>query len=110
MESNKEIIKEMKEKINKKYHDFKEKFLNGHESYCEEMALMRCFSNFLDYIEEDYEGSQNIDFYILKENIERFVDDFLDIFWNSDLGNSYEDIQKILNELINEYHNIESEV
>lgn len=69
------------------------------------MALMYNFRNYCQYIQDkDTELSlTDEELKILVDNIDRFIDDFLDIFWNSDLGNSYYDIKNVLDELLEEY-------
>ena len=63
------------------------------------------FRNYCQYIQDkDTELSlTDEELKILVDNIDRFIDDFLDIFWNSDLGNSYYDIKNVLDELLEEY-------
>lgn len=104
------IIILIKSKIKNKYDIFKERFLGGFESYCDEMALMYAFTNYLDYITQrdeniDLNLELNIDLNVILDKIDEFVDDFLEIYWNSDLGNSYDDIEKMLQELVREYKN-----
>lgn len=100
------LIEKIREVVEICYEKFKDRLINGGiEDYCDEMALMYSFRKYLIYIEnEDNELSLNdSELQIIVKNIISFTDDFLDIYWNSDLGNSYYDIKKILDELLEEY-------
>lgn len=100
-----ELIENIRNKIQNAFEDYKERVINGEEDYCDEMALMYSFRKYLQYIQtETNELSLTDDeLKVFVDNIERFIDDFLDIYWNSDLGNSYYDIKKVLDELLEEY-------
>lgn len=101
-----ELIEKIRGKVQNAFEDYKEKVVcYEQEDYCDEMALMYSFRKYLQYIQtETNELSLTDDeLKVFVDNIERFIDDFLDIYWNSDLGNSYYDIKKVLDELLEEY-------
>ena len=83
------------------------------------LALANGVQNYIDMVEEDTLSSypitiekSTVDMTSMMEAMmgeneddidNNFVDDFLEIYWNSDYGNSYYDIKKVLDELIREY-------
>lgn len=101
-----ELIRKIRSEVQNAFKDYKEKVINlEDEDYCDEMALMYSFRKYLQYIEHNKEELSFADdeLKVFVSHIERFIDDFLDIYWNSDLGNSYYDIKKVLDELLEEY-------
>ena len=98
-----ELIEKIYNEIDKFYQDFKEKVINnGEEDYCEEMALMYDFKKYLRYIQDEERDYNNEQLEFIVDNIYLFIDTFLEMFWNSDLGNSYQDIKSLITESIEE--------
>lgn len=100
----KELISKIYEVVDKKFDYFRTKVVDDFmEDYCEEMALMYNFRKYLQYIEvEDRDFSNEELEYIIKRGLYVFIDTFMEMFWNSDLGNSYTDIKAIMKESIKE--------
>ncbi len=100
----KELISKIYEVVNKQFNEYKEKVVvDDMEDYCEEMALMYNLRKYLQYIEiEDRDFSNEELEYIIKQGLNLFIDTFMEIFWNSDLGNNYADIKAIMKESIEE--------
>lgn len=100
----KELISKIYEVVNKQFNEYKEKVVvDDMEDYCEEMALMYNLRKYLQYIEiEDRDFSNEELEYIIKQGLDLFIDTFMEIFWNSDLGNNYADIKAIMKESIEE--------
>lgn len=102
------LIERIRKFVDIYYEKFKDNVVNNNmEDYCDEMALMYNFRKYLQYITDNEDEISNKDLEILIENEDdidnNFVDNFLEIYWNSDYGNSYYDIKKVLDELIREY-------
>lgn len=100
----KELISKIYEVVNKQFNEYKEKVIvDDMEDYCEEMALMYSFRKYLQYISEDSKDFSDRELeYIIKIGLDNFMDIFMEIFWNSDFGNSYMDIKAIIKESIKE--------
>lgn len=100
----KELISKVYEVVNKQFNEYKEKVVvDDMEDYCEEMALMYNLRKYLQYIEiEDRDFSNEELEYIIRQGLDLFIDTFMEIFWNSDLGNNYADIKAIMKESIEE--------
>lgn len=100
----KELISKIYEVVNKQFNEYKEKVVvDDMEDYCEEMALMYNLRKYLQYIEiEDRDFSNEELEYIIRQGLDLFIDTFMEIFWNSDLGNNYADIKAIMKESIEE--------
>lgn len=103
----KELISKIYEVVNKQFNEYKEKVVvDDMEDYCEEMALMYNFRKYLQYIEvEDRDFSNEELRYIIKQGLDLFIDTFMEMFWNSDLGNNYADIRTLIEESIKEIFN-----
>ena len=103
----KELINKIYEVVNKQFNEYKEKVVvNDMEDYCEEMALMYNLKKYLQYIETEEKDFTNAELQkIIDNNIDVFINTFMEIFWNSDLGNSYIDIKSIMEESIKEISN-----
>lgn len=103
----KELINKIYEVVNKQFNEYKEKVVvNDMEDYCEEMALMYNLKKYLQYIETEEKDFTNAELQkIIDNNIDIFINTFMEIFWNSDLGNSYIDIKSIMEESIKEISN-----
>lgn len=100
----KELISKIYKVVNKQFNEYKEKVIvKDMEDYCEEMALMYDFKKYLQYIETEEKDFTNAELQQITDNdLDIFINTFMDIFWNSDLGNSYTDIKSIMKESIKE--------
>lgn len=100
----KELINKIYEVVNKQFNEYKEKVVvEDMEDYCEEMALMYDFKKYLQYIETKEKDFSNTELQqIIDNDLDIFINTFIEIFWNSDLGNSYTDIKSIMKESIKE--------
>lgn len=100
----KELISKIYEVVNKQFNEYKEKVIvEDMEDYCEEMALMYDFKKYLQYIETEEKDFTNAELQQITDNdLDIFINIFMEIFWNSDLGNSYTDIKSIMKESIKE--------
>ena len=100
----KELINNIYAVVNKQFNEYKEKVVvEDMEDYCEEMALMYDFKKYLQYIETEEKDFTNAELQqITDNNLDIFINTFMEIFWNSDLGNSYTDIKSIMKESIKE--------
>ena len=100
----KELISKIYEVVNKQFNEYKEKVIvDDMEDYCEEMALMYDFKKYLQYIETEEKDFTNAELQQITDNdLDIFINTFMEIFWNSDLGNSYTDIKLIMKESIKE--------
>lgn len=98
----KDLISKIYEVVDKSFNEFKNQIIKN-DSYCEEMALMYNFKKYLQYIGEDNKDFSDRELeYIIKIGLDNFMDIFMEIFWNSDFGNSYMDIKAIIKESIKE--------
>ena len=103
----KKMIEKIRGEVNNAFDNFTYFVVNEKElDYCDEMSLMYSFKKYLQYIEEKTDEITNEDLQVIVDNINNFRDDFLEIYWNSDLGNSYCDIKSILAELVLEYREV----
>lgn len=66
------------------------------------MALMYSFRKYLQYIHNEERDFSNEQLEFIVKNIHLFTDTFMEMFWNSDLGNSYQDIKSLIEESIAE--------
>lgn len=100
----KELISKIYKVVNKQFNEYKEKVIvDDMEDYCEEMALMYDFKKYLQYIETEEKDFTNAELQQITDNdLDIFINTFMEIFWNSDLGNSYTDIKSIMKESIKE--------
>ena len=100
----KELINNIYAVVNKQFNEYKEKVVvEDMEDYCEEMALMYDFKKYLQYIETEEKDFTNAELQQITDNdLDIFINTFMEIFWNSDLGNSYTDIKSIMKESIRE--------
>ena len=100
----KELINNIYAVVNKQFNEYKEKVVvEDMEDYCEEMALMYDFKKYLQYIETEEKDFTNAELQQITDNdLDIFINTFMEIFWNSDLGNSYTDIKLIMKESIKE--------
>lgn len=100
----KELISKIYKVVNKQFNEYKEKVIvDDMEDYCEEMALMYDFKKYLQYIETVEKDFTNAELQqIIDNDLDIFMNTFMEIFWNSDLGNSYTDIKSIMKESIKE--------
>lgn len=100
----KELISKIYKVVNKQFNEYKEKVIvEDMEDYCEEMALMYDFKKYLQYIETEEKDFTNAELQQITDNdLDIFINTFMEIFWNSDLGNSYTDIKSIMKESIKE--------
>lgn len=103
----KELFSKFYEVVNKKFDEFKTKLIDYCiDDYCEEMALMYNFKKYLQYIEEENRDFSNTELkYVIEQGLDLFIDTFMEMFWNSDLGNSYADIKTLMEESIKEIFN-----
>ena len=98
-----ELIEKIYNEIDKLYQDFKEKVISEEqEDYCDEMALMYSFKKYLRYIQSEEKDFDDEQLKFIVKNIYLFTDTFMEMFWNSDLGNSYYDIKSLIAESIEE--------
>lgn len=106
----KEMLKLIEERVKNAFDNFTYFVVNQQElDYCEEMALMYDFKKYIQYIADNEEEITNKDLEIILKNTDNgrtFIDEFLDIFYNSDLGNSYYDIKAIIKEIVDMYSNV----
>ena len=103
IEADRKMIEKIYNEIDKLYQDFKEKVIcEEQEDYCDEMALMYSFKKYLQYIHNEERDFSNEQLEFIVKNIDLFTDTFMEMFWNSDLGNSYYDIKSIIEESITE--------
>lgn len=100
----KELISKIYKVVNKQFNEYKEKVIvEDMEDYCEEMALMYDFKKYLQYIETEEKDFTNAELQQITDNdLDIFINTFMEIFWNSDLGNSYTDIKSLMKESIKE--------
>lgn len=100
----KELINNIYAVVNKQFNEYREKVVvEDMEDYCEEMALMYDFKKYLQYIETEEKDFTNAELQQITDNdLDIFINTFMEIFWNSDLGNSYTDIKSIMKESIKE--------
>lgn len=100
----KELISKIYKVVNKQFNEYKEKVIvEDMEDYCEEMALMYDFKKYLQYIGTEEKDFTNAELQQITDNdLDIFINTFMEIFWNSDLGNSYTDIKSIMKESIKE--------
>lgn len=100
----KELISKIYKVVNKQFNEYKEKVIvEDMEDYCEEMSLMYDFKKYLQYIETEEKDFTNAELKQITDNdLDIFINTFMEIFWNSDLGNSYTDIKSIMKESIKE--------
>ena len=100
----KELINNIYAVVNKQFNEYKEKVVvEDMEDYCEEMALMYDFKKYLQYIETEEKDFTNAELQQITDNdLDISINTFMEIFWNSDLGNSYTDIKSIMKESIKE--------
>lgn len=100
----KKLINNIYAVVNKQFNEYKEKVVvEDMEDYCEEMALMYDFKKYLQYIETEEKDFTNAELQQITDNdLDIFINTFMEIFWNSDLGNSYTDIKSIMKESIKE--------
>ena len=97
------LIEKIYNEIDKLYQGFKEKVIyEEQEDYCDEMALMYSFRKYLQYIRNEERDFSNEQLEFIVKNICLFTDTFMEMFWNSDLGNSYYDIKSLIEESIAE--------
>ena len=97
------LIEKIYNEIDKLYQGFKEKVIcEEQEDYCDEMALMYSFRKYLQYIRNEERDFSNEQLEFIVKNIHLFTDTFMEMFWNSDLGNSYYDIKSLIEESIAE--------
>ena len=66
------------------------------------MALFYDFKKYLQYIQNEEKDFNNKQLEFIVKNIDLFTDTFMEMFWNSDLGNSYYDIKSLIEESITE--------
>lgn len=100
----KELISKIYKVVNKQFNEYKEKVVvEDMEDYCEEMALMYDFKKYLQCIETEEKDFSNTELQqIIDNDLDIFINTFMEMFWNSDLGNSYTDIKSIMKESIKE--------
>ena len=100
----KELINNIYTVVNKQFNEYKEKVVvEDMEDYCEEMALMYHCKKYLQDIETEEKDFTNAELQqIIDNDLDMFINTFMEIFWNSDLGNSYTDIKSIMKESIKE--------
>ena len=100
----KELISKIYKVVNKQFNEYKEKVVvEDMEDYCEDMALMYDFKKYLQCIETEEKDFSNTELQqIIDNDLDIFINTFMEMFWNSDLGNSYTDIKSIMKESIKE--------
>ena len=99
----KEILNDLYNAVESKFEEFKEKVVdNNMEDYCDEMALMYAFRKFIQFLENDKMLTDEELQEINKYGSVDFIENFMEVFWGSQLGNSYEDIAKLIRETLKE--------
>lgn len=100
----KKLINKIYVIVDKKFNEFKTRVVDyAMDDYCEEMALMYNFRKYLLYIETEEKYFSNTELQqIIDNDLDVFINTFMEMFWNSDLGNSYTDIKSIMKESIKE--------
>lgn len=102
-----ELINNIIQEVKKYYNKVKNLFLEEkRDSLVSEMSLILELSRYLDNQKTNCRYSLN-ELELIFKNGRGFIDEFTSIYYNSDLGNSYEDIQKIIDEYIREFEEVE---
>lgn len=102
-----ELISNIIQEIKKYYNKVKNLFLEEkRDNLVSEMSLILELSRYLENQKTNCKYSLS-ELELIFKNGRGFIDEFTSIYYNSDLGNSYEDIQKIIEEYIREYEEVE---
>ena len=97
------IIDTIKDEVNKKYEKLKNTlFETKRENLICEVSLLQEIERFLDNEKTDINIELN-DLKIVQDNLDYLVDELVAIYYNSELGNSYKDIEYMFREFIREF-------
>ena len=103
------IINELIRLVNEEFQKQKQEFIETQkDNMIAELSLLQEIMRYLD--NEKTKNNISIgDWRIVNNDIGYFVDEVVAIYYNSDLGNSYEDIELIIKEFIREFKEVEEE-
>lgn len=97
------IIDTIKDEVNKKYEKLKNTlFETKRENLICEVSLLQEIQKFLDNEITDI-NIELADLKIVQKNLDYLVDEIVAIYYNSELGNSYKDIEYMFREFIREF-------
>ena len=103
------IINELIRLVNEEFQKQKKEFIETqNDIMIAELSLLQETMRYLD--NEKTKNNISIgDWRVVNKDIGYFVDEIVAIYYNSDLGNSYEDIELIIKEFIREFKEVEEE-
>ena len=103
------IINELIRLVNEEFQKQKKEFIETqNDIMIAELSLLQETMRYLD--NEKTKNNISIgDWRVVNKDISYFVDEIVAIYYNSDLGNSYEDIELIIKEFIREFKEVEEE-
>ena len=98
-----DTINQIQEEVHKKYEKTKNKiFETKKENLFCEVSLLQEVEKFLD--NEKNTLMLNIDYLkVIMKNLDCFVDEILSIYYNSDFGNSYKDIEEMIKIFVEDF-------
>lgn len=98
-----DTINQIQEEVHKKYEKTKNKiFETKKENLFCEVSLLQEVEKFLD--NEKNTLMLNIDYLkVMMKNLDCFVDEILSIYYNSDFGNSYKDIEEMIKIFVEDF-------
>lgn len=97
------VIDIIKKEVNNKYEKLKDTlFETRRENLICEVSLLQEIEKFLDNEKTDI-SIELADLKIIQKNLDYLVDEIVAIYYNSELGNSYKDIEYMFREFIREF-------
>lgn len=97
------VIDIIKKEVNNKYEKLKDTlFETRRENLICEVSLLQEIEKFLDNEKTDI-SIELADLKIIQKNLDCLVDEIVAIYYNSELGNSYKDIEYMFREFIREF-------
>ena len=97
------VIDTIKKEVNNQYEKLKNTlFETKRENLICEVSLLQEIERFLDNEKTDINIELN-DLKIVQDNLDYLVDELVAIYYNSELGNSYKDIEYMFREFIREF-------
>lgn len=97
------VIDIIKKEVNNKYEKLKDTlFETRRENLICEVSLLQEIQKFLDNEKTDI-SIELADLKIIQKNLDCLVDEIVAIYYNSELGNSYKDIEYMFREFIREF-------
>lgn len=97
------VIDIIKKEVNNKYEKLKDTlFETKRENLICEVSLLQEIEKFLDNEKTDI-SIELADLKIIQKNLDCLVDEIVAIYYNSELGNSYKDIEYMFREFIREF-------